>query len=71
LVDSLKDERWRLIDLWNDLYLCGLWYLGAEHSTIRPQPQPSFLEAGLAVSLVCGICLIYLRRRVEAVEIIS
>jgi ABC-2 type transport system permease protein len=71
LVDALKDERWRLIDLWNDLYLCGLWCLQADHATIRPQPQPSFGQAWLAVGAVCIACLLYLRRRVEAVEIVS
>jgi ABC-type transport system involved in multi-copper enzyme maturation permease subunit len=71
LVDALKDEHWRLIDLWNDLYLCGLWCLQADHSTIRPQPQPPFWEAWLTVAAVCLACVIYLRRRVEAVEIVS
>ena len=36
LVDSTKDERWRLIDLWNSLYLCGLHCLQAEPATISP-----------------------------------
>src|SRR5262249_40105528 len=40
LVDTMRDERWRLIDLWNDLYLCGLSCLQADRATIRPQPQP-------------------------------
>ena len=70
LVDALKDERWRLIDLWNDLYLCGLWCLQADHASIRPQPQPSFGAGWLAVGFVCAACLLYLRRRVEAVEIV-
>ncbi|MBA4187217.1 MAG: hypothetical protein C0467_04280 [Planctomycetaceae bacterium] len=65
------DPRWKLIDLWNSLYLCGLWCLGAEHATIRPAPQPEFWEAWAMVGTVCGVCLIYLRRRVQAVEIIS
>ena len=71
LVDALKDERWRLIDLWNDMYLCGLWCLKAEHPTISPKPQPTFGEGWLATGVVCIICLLYLRRRVEAVEIVS
>jgi ABC-type transport system involved in multi-copper enzyme maturation permease subunit len=71
LVDAVKDERWRLIDLWNDLYLCGLWCLGGEHDSIRPRPQPSFGEAWLSVALVCGACLLYLRRRVQAIEIVT
>jgi len=69
LVDGLKvDERWRLIDLWNDLYLCGLWCLGAEPQTIRPQPQPAFWQAACVVGGVCAGCLLYLRKRVQAVE---
>jgi ABC-2 type transport system permease protein len=71
LVDALKDERWRLIDLWNNLYLCGLWCLQADHATIRPQPQPSYVEAWLAIGVVCVACLLYLRRRIEAIEIVS
>ena len=72
LVDGLKfDERWRLLDLWNDLYLCGLWCLRADHTTIRPVPQPAYWEAWLAVAAVCGVCLAYLRKRVQAVEIVS
>ena len=42
LTEALKDERWRLIDLWNNLYLCGLSCLGAEHETVRPAPQPAY-----------------------------
>jgi hypothetical protein len=71
LVEALKDERWRLIDLWNDLYLCGLSCLQVDRSTIRPQPQPAFADAWIATGVVCFACLLYLRRRVEAVEIVS
>ena len=72
LVDGLKyDERFRLIDLWNDLYLLGLWCLDAPPETIRPQPQPPFLDAALVVAGVCAACLLYLRKRVQAVEIIQ
>jgi ABC-type transport system involved in multi-copper enzyme maturation permease subunit len=72
LVDGLKqDAEWRLLDLWNDLYLCGLWCLQADPETIRPQPQPAFWQAWLTVGGVCAACLAYLRRRVQAVEIVS
>jgi ABC-type transport system involved in multi-copper enzyme maturation permease subunit len=72
LVDGLKfDERWRLVDLWNDLYLCGLWCLQAEHETVRPPPQPEYWEAWVAVGTVCAACLLYLRRRIQAVEIVQ
>ncbi len=72
LVDGLKtDEHWRLIDLWNDLYLLGLWCLQVDRSTIRPLEQPPFWQAGLVVAGVCVACLLYLRKRVQAVEIVS
>ena len=72
LVDGLKaDARWRLIDLWNDLYLCGVWCLGVDPATVRPPPQPAYWEAAAVVGGVCLLCLLYLRRRVQAVEIVS
>lgn len=71
LTDALQDERWRLLDLWNNLYLCGLSCLGAEHESIRPAPQPEFVNAWLVVGGVCAACLLYLRKRVQAVEVIT
>jgi ABC-type transport system involved in multi-copper enzyme maturation permease subunit len=72
LVDQLRfDPRWRLIDLWNDLYLVGNFCLRAPHSGIRPGPQPSYLEAALVVGAVCLLCMIDLRRRIRAVEIVQ
>jgi ABC-2 type transport system permease protein len=72
LVNGLKfDERWRLVDLWNDLYLCGLWCLGAEQESVRPPPQPEYWEACLTVGAACAACLLYLRRRIQAVEIVQ
>jgi ABC-type transport system involved in multi-copper enzyme maturation permease subunit len=72
LVDGQRlDERWRLLDLWNDLYLVGLWCLGADWDRLRPPEQPQPWEAAVAVGLVCAACLLYLRRRIQAVEIVS
>jgi ABC-type transport system involved in multi-copper enzyme maturation permease subunit len=65
------DPRWRLIDLWNSLYLCGLSCLQADHDTIRPSPQPDYWEAWVMVTGVCVACVLYLRRRVQAVEVIQ
>lgn len=65
------DVRWRLIDLWNDLYLAGLWCLGAERDSIKPAEQPEFWEAFAALGLVIAVCLVYLRKRVRAVEVIA
>ena len=65
------DADLRLMDLWNDLYLLGLWCLQADPATIRPQPQPALWKAALVVVGVCIGCLLYLRKRVQAVEIVS
>ena len=65
------DPRWRLIDLWNDLYLVGLWCLGADFATVRPAPQPEVWEAAAVVGGVCAVCWLYLRKRVQAVEVIA
>jgi ABC-2 type transport system permease protein len=71
LVDGMHGHpSWRLIDLWNDLYLIGLWCLQADPATIRPQPQPAIWEAALAIGAVCAACLLYLRKRVQAVDIV-
>jgi ABC-type transport system involved in multi-copper enzyme maturation permease subunit len=72
LVDGLKvDEHWRLLDLWNDLYLVGAWCLQIDPATIRPAEQPKYWEAALTVGGVCIACLLYLRKRIQAVEIVS
>src|SRR5262245_29718883 len=73
LVDGLRlSPRWRLIDLWNDMYLVGQWCLGTPHEALRPtrQLQPAYPEAALAVRAVCLLCLSYLHRRIRAVEIV-
>ena len=49
LVDGLRlPEHWRLIDLWNDMYLTGMWIMGKDHATLRPlsQIQPPYWEGG-------------------------
>lgn len=71
LTELLRDERWRLLDLWNSLYLCGLSLLGADHASVRPTPQPHYWEAWAVVGGVCAGCLVYLRKRVQAVEIVQ
>jgi ABC-type transport system involved in multi-copper enzyme maturation permease subunit len=71
LVNATHDERWRLIDLWNNLYLCGLSCLQADPATIRPQPQPEYWQAWLTVGVVVVACMAYLRRRIQAVEIVQ
>jgi ABC-2 type transport system permease protein len=71
LVEGLHyDPRWRLIDLWNSTYLVGNACLGIPHGTIKPWPQPPTWEAGLVLTSVSVLCLIYLNLRIRAVEIV-
>lgn len=72
LVDGqFLNPRWRLIDLWNDFYLVGLACLNVDRNTVRPVAQPEFWEAAATVFFVCVACILYLRRRIHAVEIVS
>ena len=56
LVDLKYGDRWRLLDLWNDLCLVGSACLGFENYTLGPAGQPSLLEASLVLLGVCGLC---------------
>lgn len=70
LVISFRlDARWRLIDLWNNLYLVGNWCLGMDPSTIQAPFQPRYVEAAIVLAVVCAICVGYLNRRIQAVEV--
>lgn len=74
LVDGLQFRvHWRLIDLWNNIYLTGMWIMGKEHADLRPhsQIQPPYHEAALAVAAVILVCILYLHRRIRAVEVVS
>ncbi|VTS05663.1 ABC transporter permease [Tuwongella immobilis] len=71
LVDIQRyPEEWRLIDLWNNLYLLGQWCLGVSLTAIRPQPQPAYWQPALVMASVAGLCLLYLHRRIQAVEVV-
>ena len=62
LVDGQRfHPAWRLIDLWNNLYLVGLQCLGADRAEERPDSQPAVWAAALAVALVAGGSALYLR----------
>ena len=63
--------RWRLFDLWNDLYLVGLWLLDADFAEIKPEKYPAVREAAITLGIVCVVCWAYLRRRVRAVDVIQ
>jgi ABC-2 type transport system permease protein len=70
LVDLKYGERWRLIDLWNNLCVVGSWCLGFDGFTLGPPGQPTVLEASLVLLGVSVLCLIYLNLRTRAVEIV-
>jgi ABC-2 type transport system permease protein len=74
LVDGLSlSPKFRLIDIWNNMYLFGQWCFGTPHNKLRPtgQVQPEYWEATLACVVLCAFCVYFLRRRVRAVEIIT
>ena len=74
LVDNLGlPPQWRLIDIWNNMYLFGQWCFGTDLERIRPrsQPQPEYWQATLVMVAVCVACVLYLRRRVRAVEVVQ
>ncbi len=72
LAEVFESPWWRLLDLWNDLYLIGLWLLGAEFVPSRiGGPQPPVWAAGCVAVGVCVGSLLLLRRRIRAVEVVS
>jgi hypothetical protein len=58
-------QRFRLFDLWNDMYLVGNRFL------TRDAAQPAWYEAALVVVGVNFLCLIYLTKRIRGVEIVK
>jgi ABC-2 type transport system permease protein len=71
LVDGLHfSTRWRLIDLWNCTSLIGSACLGLDSRVVRSGRQPHWREAALVLGGVSLLCLIYLIRRIRAVEIV-
>jgi len=72
LVDGQRiDPRWRLIDLWNDMYLVGMWLLGVPRRTESLGSQPAIWEAAVVVVAVWVGCILFLRHRVQAVEVVT
>ena len=64
--------QWRLMDLWNNLYLCGLYFLGADRSAAKTGfDQPPVWQAALVLVAVCAGCCLLLRKRVQAVEVVA
>ncbi|MFO0808292.1 MAG: hypothetical protein U0746_06690 [Gemmataceae bacterium] len=66
LVRFTDQPRWRLVDLWSDAYVLGNWCLGMPGEGSFPAPG----EAAMVLGGVCLACLIYLNRRIRAVEIV-
>ena len=72
LVDRFQyDPHWRLLDLWNSLYLVGSAALGLEPFGYYSNRQPPLGEAVLVLGGVCLLCLIYLNHKIRAVEIVN
>jgi ABC-type transport system involved in multi-copper enzyme maturation permease subunit len=71
LVDGLDyDRHWRLMDLWNDMYLIGYHCLVSEPLRGRAAKQPETYEAVLVLLAGCLLCLTYLIQRIRGVEIV-
>jgi len=76
-VDRLGySANWRLIDLWNDLYVFGSWCLNI--SPIPPVGQRGFIrrQPGMTATVIvlCSVmvfCLVYLHRKIRAVEVVT
>ena len=70
LVVGLRfDPRFRLIDLWNDMYLVGNWCL--RMPSLNRFDHPAVFEAALVLGGVILLCLSYLIMRIRAVEIVK
>ncbi len=61
---------WRLIDLWNDLYLLGLWCLGATDLGLPGTQPPTWTAALVVLGVTLGSAQ-FLARRVRGVEVVS
>jgi ABC-2 type transport system permease protein len=76
-VDRLGySPNWRLIDLWNNLYVVGSWLLNVSpESTVGPRgfvrKQPDVLSAVIVLASVVSLSLVFLHRRIRAVEVVT
>jgi ABC-type transport system involved in multi-copper enzyme maturation permease subunit len=70
------DVHWRLLDLWNNMYVIGSECLGtvAKVTQNRRQwtaaPQPEWWKSATVLATMCVLCLIYLNHRIRAVEVV-
>jgi hypothetical protein len=71
LVDRLQyPAEWRLMDLWNDTFLIGsalLGMIGVDNASAR---YPAVWQAALVLGVISALCVIYLNRKIRAVEIV-
>lgn len=71
LVEGLQySPRWRLFDLWNNIYIVGSYCLGLGTDVEKNATLPSVLEASCVLGAACLLCLIYLNQRIRAVEVV-
>jgi ABC-2 type transport system permease protein len=76
-VDRLGySPQWRLIDLWNNLYVVGSWMLNVPAETSLGsrggmRRQPDLESAVLVLASVVLVSLIFLHRRIRAVEVVT
>ncbi|HMP02243.1 MAG TPA: ABC transporter permease subunit [Gemmatales bacterium] len=81
LVDLLRyDPHWRLIDLWNLMFVVGSWCLGVTpdrggSERVRQLSlaarQPPVEAALLVLAGVFVVCIVYLHLRIRAVEVVT
>ena len=63
---SGDDARWRLIDQWSNMYVVGCWAM--QTSPIGVYPSPA--AAAVPLAIVCLVSVLYLNRRIRAVEVV-
>jgi ABC-2 type transport system permease protein len=76
-VDRLGySPNWRLLDLWNDLYILGSWCFQVSPVTAAGprgfvRRQPELVQAVIVLGSVILMSLLYLQRRIRAVEVVT
>jgi ABC-type transport system involved in multi-copper enzyme maturation permease subunit len=60
------DARWRLIDLWSNMYVVGCWAMRSPPIGVYPSPG----AAAVPLLIVCLVSVLYLNRRIRAVEVV-
>jgi ABC-type transport system involved in multi-copper enzyme maturation permease subunit len=72
LAHTQNQAAWRLLDLWNDMYLVGLWMLRVDGiEAASGFEQPPVWQAAAALAGVCAACWLFLLRRIRPVEVVA